>query len=102
MAVAPDGRMRDNLIRAAHALDADALCDDLCGGLYEGFDDCERRGMLVWADPWRVESWEVSEGFCRDATRDLRRHHEVHGTQAVGVVRRQQPPKQLDAREDEQ
>ncbi|KAL8383389.1 hypothetical protein RB595_006916 [Gaeumannomyces hyphopodioides] len=65
MDVAPDGRMRDNLIRAAHALDADALCDDLCGGLYEGFDDCEARGMLVWADPWRVESWEVSEGFVR-------------------------------------
>ncbi|KAL8409756.1 hypothetical protein RB594_008003 [Gaeumannomyces avenae] len=65
MDLAPDGRMRDNLIRAAHDLDADALCDDLCGGLYEGFDDCEARGMLVWADPWRVESWEVTEGFAR-------------------------------------
>lgn len=65
MDLAPDGRMRDNLIRAAHAIDADALCEDLCGGLYEGFDDCERRGMLVWADPWRVESWEITEGFVR-------------------------------------
>lgn len=61
----PCPTLRDNLILASTDArwDSDDLCDDICGGLYEGFDECETRGMLVWGDPWLVESWEVSPGF---------------------------------------
>jgi len=45
--------------------DSDALCNDVCGGLYSGIDECESRGLLVWGEPWEVGSWEVSEGFAR-------------------------------------
>lgn len=49
----------------AGVFDEDAFCTDICGGLFEGFDDCAARGVLVWGDPWEVGSWEVSEGFWR-------------------------------------
>ena len=55
--------MRDNMILQAAAIDHDALCEDVLGGLYEGYDDCESRGVLVWGDPWVEEAWEVTEGF---------------------------------------
>jgi hypothetical protein len=45
--------------------DEDALCTDICGGIYEGFDDCEQKGLLVWGDPWVVTNWEISPGFLR-------------------------------------
>lgn len=63
----PDPTFRDNLILATtqELYDADDFCNDMCGGLWEGYNDCERRGFLVWGEPWRVESWEVSEGFAR-------------------------------------
>ncbi|CAI6300923.1 unnamed protein product [Periconia digitata] len=83
----PCARMRDNLIRAcpssvfpssadpthgedfqrgsAKLFDEDELCADTCGGLYEGYDECAAKGLLVWGEPWRVESWEVSEGFTK-------------------------------------
>ena len=86
----PCPRLRDNLIRACaaegsipyhqslntnttssssspptteHTLDEDALCTDICGGIYDGLDDCATRGLLVWGDPWVVGNWEVSQGF---------------------------------------
>ncbi|KAJ4299745.1 hypothetical protein N0V90_004991 [Kalmusia sp. IMI 367209] len=63
----PCPRFRDNLIHASTdaggRFDDEDLCDDVCGGLYEGFDECETRGLLVWGDPWLVESWEISPGF---------------------------------------
>ncbi len=59
----PDPAMRDNLIRCGDTCDLDDLCDDLMGGLYEGFNDADRRGIMVWSDPWCVESWEISDGF---------------------------------------
>lgn len=43
--------------------DQDDMCDDICGGLYDGYDDVETRGLLVWGDPWRLSSWEISAGF---------------------------------------
>jgi hypothetical protein len=61
----PVPEMRDNLIRLQGTYDQDELCLDLCGGLYEGFDEIEMRGMLVWADPWRSDGWEVTEGFVK-------------------------------------
>ena len=57
--------MRDNLIRLQGEYDADELCADLCGGLYDGFDEVELRGILVWGEPWRGDGWEVTEGFAR-------------------------------------
>lgn len=71
----PCPQLRDNLIRATTPalatgasnpgvpFDEDDFCDDICGGLYDGFDDCATRGLLVWGDPWLVESWEVTPGF---------------------------------------
>lgn len=63
--IAPDPAMRDNLIRNHGRFDEDDFCCDLSGGLYEGFDDIERRGMIAWSDPWSPDGWEVTEGFAR-------------------------------------
>ena len=62
---APDPAMRDNLIRNYGRFDEDDLCCDMLGGLYEGFNDVERRGMIAWNDPWCPDGWEVTEGFAR-------------------------------------
>jgi hypothetical protein len=48
----PVGTMRDNLILNSGKYDEDEFCDDMCGGLYDGFDDVQLRGILVWSDPW--------------------------------------------------
>ncbi|TVY83325.1 hypothetical protein LSUE1_G001754 [Lachnellula suecica] len=61
----PLGAMRDNLILNLGRFDEDDLCCDMTGGLYEGFDDVQLRGMLVWSDPWCADGWEVTEGFAR-------------------------------------
>lgn len=57
--------MRDNLILNSGKFDPDELCCDLVGGLYEGFDDVQLRGILVWNDPWSSDGWEVTEGFAK-------------------------------------
>jgi len=62
---APDPAMRDNLIKNYGRFDDDDFCCDMLGGLYEGFNDIERRGMIVWSDPWSPDGWEVTEGFAR-------------------------------------
>ncbi|KAF2111391.1 hypothetical protein BDV96DRAFT_649952 [Lophiotrema nucula] len=59
----PCPQLRDNLILTQGRWDEDELCGDMCGGLYEGYDDVVQRGLLVWDEPWRVGSWEVSTGF---------------------------------------
>lgn len=57
--------MRDNLILNRDKYDHDDLCCDLVGGLYDGFDNVENMGLMIWGDPWTEEGWEVSEGFAR-------------------------------------
>lgn len=57
--------MRDNLILLTGTYDSNDLCYDLGQALYEGFDDVERRGCLVWGEPWRTCGWEITEGFVR-------------------------------------
>jgi hypothetical protein len=57
--------MRDNMILLTGKYDHDDLCNDLVGGLYEGFNDVEMRGMIVWSDPWHPDGWEITEGFVR-------------------------------------
>ncbi|KUJ13252.1 uncharacterized protein LY89DRAFT_155397 [Mollisia scopiformis] len=61
----PVPAMRDNLILMAGQYDSNDLCYDLGQSLYEGFDDVERRGCLVWGEPWCVSGWEITEGFVR-------------------------------------
>ncbi|KAH7169877.1 hypothetical protein EDB81DRAFT_636258, partial [Dactylonectria macrodidyma] len=61
----PSPEFRDNLIMNQHLYDGDDLCDDLVGGLYEGFNDVEVRGIMLWSDPWFEDGWELSEGFVK-------------------------------------
>ncbi|KAG9238810.1 hypothetical protein BJ875DRAFT_4107 [Amylocarpus encephaloides] len=61
----PCAPMRDNLMLFKGAFDQEDLCGDLVGGLYEGFNDVENRGMVVWGEPWLADGWEVSEGFVK-------------------------------------
>ncbi|KAK9242287.1 hypothetical protein V1506DRAFT_509586 [Lipomyces tetrasporus] len=63
MDTVPFPQMRDNLILNIGKYDADDLCVDILGGLYEGYDDIWLRGILVWSNPWSEEGWEVTEGF---------------------------------------
>jgi len=80
--------MRDNFIiaQAQGRLDEDDLCEDLVGGLFEGYgesNDQESRGsrqklereekeggrgdsgLVVWKDPWDPSGWELMPGFLR-------------------------------------
>ncbi|KAH8797739.1 hypothetical protein F5884DRAFT_687764 [Xylogone sp. PMI_703] len=59
----PLGKWRDNMILASGTFDEDELCVDIVGGLWEGFSDADRRGLVVWNTPWDIRGWEVSEGF---------------------------------------
>jgi hypothetical protein len=61
----PFPKLRDNLILMAGQYDSRELLLDLGLRVYEGFDDIERCGFLVWEDPWLAAAWEVSEGFVR-------------------------------------
>ncbi|KAI1637238.1 hypothetical protein F4809DRAFT_327897 [Biscogniauxia mediterranea] len=63
--IVPWPAMRDNLLRLGGSVDEDDFCSDMAGGLYEGFDDVERRGIIIWGEPWSETGWEVSEGFAR-------------------------------------
>jgi len=63
--IMPLGAMRDNLILQSGNYDEDDLCCDLVGGLFEGFNDLELKGVLVWSDPWDPSGWEVTEGFAK-------------------------------------
>ena len=63
--IVPHPQLRDNLILFHGQFDEDDLCDDLVGGLYDGFDDVQLRGMMIWGAPWAEDGWEISEGFIR-------------------------------------
>lgn len=67
--------LRDALILADGRYDDCELCIDLLGSIadpqVQGYskpeDDREdgRKGLVVWGEPWRVDSWEVEEGFVK-------------------------------------
>jgi hypothetical protein len=61
----PFPQMRDNMILNDGKFDYDDLCVDMLGGLFEGFNDLESKGVLVWSDPWSAAGWEVTEGFLK-------------------------------------
>ncbi|KAI1337589.1 hypothetical protein F5Y15DRAFT_389671 [Xylariaceae sp. FL0016] len=63
--IMPWPRMRDNLITHQGTFDEDDLCMDIMGGLYEGFDNCKLRGLIVWGEPWSESGWEVTEAFAK-------------------------------------
>lgn len=57
--------LRDNLIQLQESIDTCDLCDDVLGAMWddqvEPHDD--RNGVVVWGEPWDVNSWELMEGF---------------------------------------
>ncbi|KAI1174999.1 hypothetical protein F4777DRAFT_350643 [Nemania sp. FL0916] len=61
----PSPRMRDNIIAYQGHLDEDEFCVDAMGGLFEGLDEVELNGILVWGDPWTETGWEVTQGFAK-------------------------------------
>lgn len=71
----PFPAMRDNLIMLSECgdgVDEDDFCEDALGGLYEGYDEIETRGIIVWGEPWSPAGWEVSEGFAKKWARLLK------------------------------
>lgn len=80
----PFPRLRDNMILAQGTYDDYAFCEDLVGVVCvrpdDPVDDDESHpgwrtvdeqgprnepGLIVWSEPWRPESWEVSEAFAK-------------------------------------
>ncbi|KAE8442517.1 hypothetical protein EG329_003298 [Mollisiaceae sp. DMI_Dod_QoI] len=84
--ILPDHNLRDNLILAQGFYDEWSLFNDLVGEVSSSLATCfashsqnvnasrllefgeteqERRGLIVWSDPWDVTGWEVTPGFLR-------------------------------------
>lgn len=65
----PSPVVRDNLLRAGEEFDNWELWKDVTGIDERGYVDnattSEFTGLLVWGEPWDVQSWEVSEGFSK-------------------------------------
>jgi hypothetical protein len=64
----PSSTARDNLLRAAEdSFDIDELWRDFFGTrfLRGNVGVKENLGMVVWGEPWSVQSWEVTEGCWR-------------------------------------
>ncbi|KAH7416875.1 hypothetical protein BKA64DRAFT_280548 [Cadophora sp. MPI-SDFR-AT-0126] len=80
----PFPEIRDNLIRSEKDFDHEDLCYDLFGEMFftsafgpistevgaadDEFEDdvtARRKGLIVWGEPWDVNSWEVTPGFIR-------------------------------------
>lgn len=93
----PDPQFRENMIKAdlEGLFDEDELCDDMIGGLFDGYNDCETRGLLVWGEPWMTSSWELSDGFaakwgwllkgCREMVNATNRWREGRGEERLVV-----------------
>lgn len=63
--VIPSPRLRDNILSYGDFVSEDDFCVDVMGGLFEGFDDIELNGILVWGEPWSETGWEVTQGFVK-------------------------------------
>ncbi|KAJ2982428.1 hypothetical protein NQ176_g1386 [Zarea fungicola] len=61
----PDPTMRDNAIRFMHTYSGRDICGDMLGHLEQGRNTIEMTGVIVWGNPWEVDSWEVTEGFLK-------------------------------------
>lgn len=65
----PHATLRDNLTSGIGTYDEVALCLDTLGCLFHDYSDDsyeDRKGLIVWSDPWNVSSWELAEGFVRE------------------------------------
>lgn len=100
----PLAGLRDTLIQAEGTYDDCELCLDLLGSISspqvegysngnEGADD-DRKGVVVWGEPWHVDSWEVEEGFikkwgwmlkdnCEDLIRSTNQWRQVRGDEPL-------------------
>lgn len=102
----PLAGLRDALVRAEGQYDDCELCIDLLGSISqpqveEEYRKAEktdgdnvRTGLVVWGEPWRVESWEVEEGFvekwgwmlqegCEDLITSTNRWRELRGDEPL-------------------
>lgn len=61
----PCPRLRDNILSYERFIDEEDFCIDSMGGLFEGFNDIELNGLLVWGEPWSETGWEVTPGFAK-------------------------------------
>ncbi|RYC62546.1 hypothetical protein CHU98_g3650 [Xylaria longipes] len=61
----PWGGLRDNIISYQNLMDEEEFCVDVLGGLFEGFNNIEVNGLLVWGEPWSETGWEVTPGFAK-------------------------------------
>ncbi|KIV81455.1 hypothetical protein PV11_03644 [Exophiala sideris] len=99
--------LRDALVRAEGEYDDCDLCIDLLGSISapdleyrpanvdnDDEDGNVRKGLVVWGEPWRVESWEVEEGFvkkwgwmmrenCEELIRSTDKWREVRGEEPL-------------------
>jgi hypothetical protein len=59
--------LRDNILKAWGTFDTCELCDDVLGTMFDGelSKHDERNGVVVWGDPWDINSWELMEGFLK-------------------------------------
>ena len=92
----PFPALRDNLIKAEKDFDHEDLCFDLFGEMFvcraiepiskevrvaedELEDDvtARRKGLIIWGEPWDVNSWEATPGFVNKWTWLLRNNHDL-------------------------
>ncbi|KAI5926014.1 hypothetical protein F4810DRAFT_657109 [Camillea tinctor] len=93
--IIPWPTLRDNLLRHKGTVDEEDLCMDVAGGLYEGFDDVEAHGIIIWGEPWSETGWEVTEGFarkwafllrgCDDLIRSTNSYREARGDEKLFI-----------------
>ncbi|KAH7327255.1 hypothetical protein BKA65DRAFT_528218 [Rhexocercosporidium sp. MPI-PUGE-AT-0058] len=58
----PFPALRDTILFQGDSFDEDDLCYDLVETCHA---PSERSGLIVWADAWNPESWEVTEEFAK-------------------------------------
>ncbi|KAI0415538.1 hypothetical protein F5X98DRAFT_213468 [Xylaria grammica] len=61
----PCPKLRDNILSYESLISEDDFCVDVMGGLFEGYNDIELNGLLVWGEPWSETGWEVTPGFAK-------------------------------------
>lgn len=91
----PFPAMRDNVLLSGDEFDQDEFCLDASGGLFEGFDETETRGIIIWGEPWSPSGWEVSEGFvkrwgfllrgCDELIEATQRYREARGEERLVI-----------------
>jgi hypothetical protein len=64
MDIFPDPVVRDNIILNQKKFEDYPFCMAVIGhDTWHEDDPSQRAGMVVWAEPWNVRSWEITDGF---------------------------------------